>query len=93
MKRKMTVVFHDEDLYTNLKVEAVRRHVAASDIVAQAVQEWLASREAADLLPVIDAARNEWREKGGRLWADVERELETPTEGRGGRTGTKRVPG
>ena len=25
MKRKMTVVFHDEELYTQLKIEAVRR--------------------------------------------------------------------
>lgn len=68
MSRRMTVVFHDEDLYTNLKVEAVRRRKPASDIVSEAVLEWLESREDAELLPVIDAARAEWKEKGGRPW-------------------------
>lgn len=76
MKRKMTVVFHDEDLYTELKIEAVRRHMAASAIVADAVREWLESREAADLLPDIEAARIEWKEKGGRPWSEIEREIE-----------------
>ena len=35
----MTVVFHDEELYTELKVEAARRHTAASEIIAEAVRE------------------------------------------------------
>lgn len=76
MSRRMTVVFHDEDLYTTLKVEAARRHMPASDIIADAVREWLESREDAELLPVIEAARAEWREKGGRPWSEVEKELE-----------------
>ena len=76
MKRKMTVVFHDEDLYTQLKIEAVRRRTAASDIVSDAVREWLESREDTELLPVIEAARTEWEEKGGRPWSEAERELE-----------------
>ncbi len=76
MSRKMTVVFHDEDLYTELKVEAARKHTAASDIIAEAVREWLERREDAELLPVIEAARNEWKEKGGRSWSEVERELD-----------------
>jgi len=46
MSRKMTVVFHNEDLYTYLKVEAARRHMPASEIIADAVSEWLESREA-----------------------------------------------
>lgn len=73
MSRRMTVVFHDDDLYTNLKVEAVRRRKPASDIVSEAVLEWLESREDAELLPVIDAARAEWKEKGGRPWAASEK--------------------
>ncbi|MEW6141631.1 MAG: hypothetical protein AB1597_00540 [Chloroflexota bacterium] len=77
MTRKMTVVFHNEGLYTNLKVEAARRHIAASEIVNQAVHEWLESQEDAELLPAIEAARAEWREKGGRPWAEVEAEMET----------------
>ena len=76
MKRKMTLVFHDEDLYTQLKIEAVRRRTTASDIVADAVREWLESREDAELVPAIEAARNEWREKGGRPWSEAEREIE-----------------
>ncbi len=76
MSKRMTVVFRDEDLYINLKVEAVRRQKHASDIVAEAVKEWLESREDAELLPVIETARAEWKEKGGRPWAEVERELE-----------------
>ena len=91
MKRKMTVVFHDEDLYTELKVEAVRRHTAASDIVADAVREWLESREDAELLPVIEAARTEWKEKGGRPWCEVEREVEVSIDRREGAAEAKRV--
>ena len=34
------------------------------------------SREDAELLPVVEAARTEWQEKGGRPWAEVEQELE-----------------
>ncbi len=76
MTKRMTVVFHDEDLYTHLKVEAARRHRPASYLVAQAVREWLESREDAELLPVIEAARAEWHAKGARPWAKVEHELE-----------------
>lgn len=75
MSRKMTVVFHDEDLYTYLKVEAARRHMPASEIMADAVREWLESRDDAELLPVIETARAEWKKKGGRPWSEVEREL------------------
>lgn len=56
MKRKKAVVFHDEELYTDLKVEAARRHMAASDIVAEAVREWLDAREDEELAPPIKAA-------------------------------------
>ena len=76
MSRRMTVVFHDEELYTYLKVEAARRHMPASDIVADAVRQWLESREDAELLPVIETTRAEWKEKGGRPWFEVEQELE-----------------
>jgi hypothetical protein len=75
MKRKVTLVFHDEDLYTQLKIEAVKRRTTASDIVSDAVREWLESREDAELVPVIESARAEWKEKGGRPWAEAEQEL------------------
>jgi hypothetical protein len=91
MSRRMTVVFHDEELYTQLKVEAARRHMAASDIIAQAINDWLESREDAELLPVIEAARTEWREKGGRPWSEAERELEESVSHREGDTEAKRA--
>lgn len=81
MSRRMTVVFHDEDLYTLLKIEAARRHTAASEIIAAAIREWLESREDAELLPVIETARKEWREKGGRPWSEVKREMEKAVSG------------
>ena len=87
----MTVVFHDEELYTYLKVEAARRHVAASEIVADAVREWLEGREDAELLPAIEAARTEWSEKGGRPWSEVEQEMEETVNRRERGTGAKRV--
>ncbi len=91
MSRKMTVVFHDEDLYTDLKVEAARRHIAASEIVADAVREWLESREDAELLPAIEAARTEWKEKGGRPWSEVEQEMEEAVNRRERGAEAKRV--
>ena len=91
MSRKMTVVFHNEDLYTYLKVEAARRHMPASEIIADAVSEWLESREDAELLPVIDSARTEWKERGGRPWSEAERELEESIDRREGAAGVKRV--
>ena len=76
MSRRMTVVFHDEDLYTELKIQAVRRRKPANQIIAEAVHEWLESQEDARLLPAIESARSEWKEKGSRPWADVEEELD-----------------
>jgi len=76
MSRKMTVVFHDEELYTDLKVEAARRHTAASEIITDAVRQWLENRQDAELLPLIESARTEWKEKGGRPWSEAEQEVD-----------------
>ena len=75
MKRKMTIVFNDEELYTQLKIEAVKKHITASQIVTEAVREWLEDQEDAELLPVIEAATKEWKEKGGRPWSEVGKEI------------------
>jgi hypothetical protein len=91
MSRKMTVVFHNEDLYTSLKVEAARRHISASEIVADAVHEWLESQEDAELLSVIEASETEWKEKGGHPWFEVEQELEESISRRRETAGTKLV--
>jgi len=65
MARRMTVVFDDEELYLSLKVEAARSGRYAKDIVAQALREWLETREDADLREGLDEAREEWRREGG----------------------------
>ncbi len=91
MSRKMTVVFHDEELYTYLKVEAARRHTAASEIITDAVRQWLENREDAELLPVIEATRTEWKEKGGRPWSEAEREIEKSIDRSEGVAEAKRV--
>jgi hypothetical protein len=91
MKRKVTLVFHDEGLYTRLRIEAIRRRATVSAIVAEAVREWLESYEDAGLLPVIDSARAEWKDKGGRPWPEAEHELEESIKRREGRTRAKRV--
>ncbi len=92
MSRRMTVVFHDEELYTQLKIEAARRHKAASEIVADAVREWLENREDAELFPVIEAARSEWKEKGGHPWSEAERKLEESVTQREHTAEAKGVP-
>ncbi len=76
MSRKMTVVFHNEELYTDLKVEAARRHMAASEIVAEAVQLWLDEKEAEELAPFIEEARREYEEGKTRPWEEVKQEME-----------------
>jgi hypothetical protein len=87
----MTVVFHDEDLYTYLKVEAARRHIPASKIIADAVNEWLESREDAELMPAIESSRAEWKEKGGRPWSVIENEIEESINHHEGVAEVKRV--
>ncbi|OGO15095.1 MAG: hypothetical protein A2Z02_05220 [Chloroflexi bacterium RBG_16_48_7] len=91
MSRKMTVVFHDEELYTYLKVEAARRHMPASEIMTDAAREWLESHEDVELLPVIEAAETEWKEKGGRPWSEAEQELEKSVNRSEEAAGAKRV--
>ncbi len=90
-KRKMTVVFQDEDLYTQLKIEAIKRRTPASNIVAEAVREWMESRYDASLLPEIKSRRQEWQEKGGRSWEDVESDLEINVNKRQPTSEEKRV--
>ncbi len=76
MSKRMTVIFEDEALYTALKVEAARKGRHAKDIVAEAVREWLEAREDEELRSDLEERRAEWKEKGGRSWAAVERDLE-----------------
>ena len=76
MSKRMTVIFEDEALYTALKVEAARKGRHAKDIVAEAVSEWLEAREDEELRADLEERRTEWKEKGGRSWVAVERDVE-----------------
>ena len=75
MTKKMTVVFHDEQLYTDLKIEAVRRNRPASEIVSEAVLEWLQTKEDEELVPVAESAIADWEQNGGFKLEDVDREI------------------
>jgi hypothetical protein len=82
MSRRMTVIFHDEDLYMGLKIEAVRRHLSASDLIAEAVKGLLESREDFKLIPIIEESRAEYDKKGGRTWDEVSSDLKRHIEKR-----------
>ena len=76
MSKRMTVVFDDDALYTALKVEAAREGRHAKDIVSEALREWFEAREDEELRADLEERRTEWKEKGGRSWAAVERDME-----------------
>ena len=65
MPKRMTVVFDDEELYTELKVAAARTGRYAKDIVTEAVREWLESKEDQELRQDLGEARSEWENRGG----------------------------
>ena len=75
MTKKMTVVFHDEELYTELKMEAVKRNISASEIVSEAVLDWLQTKEDEELVPMAESAIAEWEQNGGHKLEDVDREI------------------
>ena len=76
MTKKMTVVFHDEELYKDLKIEAVRRGRPASEIVSEAVREWLETRESEELVPLLNSAIAEAEEKGYVPWPEARKRLQ-----------------
>lgn len=65
MAKRMTVIFEDEELYTELKVAAARKGWHAKDIVSEAVREWLEAQEDAELRVGLDEARREYERDGG----------------------------
>jgi len=78
----MTVIFHDEDLYMGLKIEAVKRRLSASNLIAEAVKELLESREDFKLIPIIEESRAGYDKKGGRTWDEVSGDLKQHIEKR-----------
>lgn len=77
MTKKMTVVFHDEELYTDLKIESVRRNKPASEIITEAVREWLEAKESEELVPLLKEAIAEAEEKGYHSLAEIKKELQS----------------
>ncbi len=71
MSKRMTVVFHNEALYTTLKMEAARRHQPASELVAEAVREWLERHEKVDRPSGTEMAGVKQQAKGGRSWDEA----------------------
>ena len=65
MPKRMTIVFDDEELYAELRVAAVRTGLHAQDIVAEAVREWVETKEDEELSQDLDEARREWESWGG----------------------------
>ena len=77
MSKRMTVIFEDEALYTALKVEAARKGRHAKDIIAEALTEWLESREDEELQADLAEARGEWEQRGGVEASEFFRDLKT----------------
>ncbi len=75
MSKRMTVVFKDENIYKHLKVEAAKRNINASDIVSEAIVEWIESREDIELAPLISKSQKEIERKGTKSWKKVQEEL------------------
>ena len=71
----MTVVFKDENVYKHLKVEAAKRDINASEIVSEAIVEWIASREDINLAPLIKESQKDARKSGTKSWNKVKEEL------------------
>ena len=63
----MTVVFRDENTYTHLKVESAKRNMNASDIVSEAVYEWIESQEDVELSPLIKNSQEEVKSSGTKI--------------------------
>ena len=75
MSKRMTVIFKDENIYTHLKVEAVKRDINASDIVSEAVVEWIESREDIELAPLVEESQKEVKKNGTKSWDKVKKEF------------------
>jgi hypothetical protein len=75
MSKRMTVVFKDENTYTHLKVEAAKRNINASDIVSEAVVEWIESQEDLELSPLIKNSQNEIKSSSTKYWKELKNNL------------------
>jgi hypothetical protein len=64
--KQFTVSLEDEALYTAVETEAARTGQSIQEIMVEALEQWLAdTRQDEEEHEEIEAARREWREKGG----------------------------
>lgn len=75
MGKRMTVVFKNENVYTHLKVEAAKRNINASDIVSEAVVEWIESQEDLELAPLIKNSQKEVTSSSVKSWKELKSNL------------------
>jgi hypothetical protein len=75
MSKRMTVVFKNENTYMHLKVEAAKRNINASDIVSEAVVEWIESQEDLELSPLIKNSQDEVKSSGTKSWKESKNNL------------------
>ena len=75
MSKRMTIVFKDENIYRHLKVEAAKRDINASEIVSEAIVEWIESREDIKLAPLIKESQKEAKKNGTKAWTNVKEGL------------------
>ena len=75
MSKRMTVVFKNENTYMHLKVEAAKRNINASDIVSEAVVEWIESQEDLELSPLIRSSQDEVKSSGTKSWNESKNNL------------------
>ena len=63
---KVTVDLKDESLYQAVRAAATKTERSVQDIVAEALEHWLADADMDEQDQAeIEAARREWRDKGG----------------------------
>jgi hypothetical protein len=75
MSKRMTVVFKNENTYMHLKVEAAKRNINASDIISEAVVEWIESQEDLELSPLIKNSQDEVESGGTKSWKESKNNL------------------
>ena len=84
MARRMTIVFDDDQLYTQLKLAAARTGrtgTHAKDIVALAVRKWLDTAEDAESQADLQRIRSDWEREGGVEANPFFQDSQTPGEG------------
>ena len=64
--KEVTVILDDENLYKALDTEGVKSDRSVQEIVLEAIEQWLMDAKLDEEEGTeIEAARKEWRKKGG----------------------------